>query len=219
MVWSGPVTFRLFGKKRFHSDGERYRKRYRLPTERRSRTRLLSAEVPAGLWAPPGPGHGAGCQEPDVGSSAPWVVGGFVSVVETVPFLRVQGQARSVLVVVSHTPTDLCGRDRRPAPSGDLTTAITRISAVAYEHHPATWSRTRAVEQFLAAKPLSPNARRSYAYCLRAVMSDLGADTSLRDVSTEGLRRVLNRRWGGAAAAAWNSWLGAVGPFRRWAET
>ena len=29
----------------------------------------------------------------------------------------------------------------------------------------------RAVEQFLAAKPLSPNARRSYAYCLAAVGS------------------------------------------------
>ena len=37
----------------------------------------------------------------------------------------------------------------------------------------------RAVEQFLAAKPLSPNARHSYAYCLGAVVSDLGAGTAI----------------------------------------
>ena len=43
----------------------------------------------------------------------------------------------------------------------------------------------RAVEQFLAAKPLSPNARRSYAYCLGAVVSDLGAGTALADVTPE----------------------------------
>lgn len=73
----------------------------------------------------------------------------------------------------------------------------------------------QAVEQFLAAKPLSANARRSYAYCLRAVVSDLGADTELGDVSTEGLRRVLNQRWGSAAPATWNNRLAAVGSFRR----
>ena len=36
-----------------------------------------------------------------------------------------------------------------------------------------------AVEQFLAAKPLSPNARRSYAFCLGAVVSDLGGGTAM----------------------------------------
>ena len=76
----------------------------------------------------------------------------------------------------------------------------------------------RAVEQFLSAKPLSDNARRSYAYCLRAVAADLGADTALADVSTEGLRRVLERRWGSAAPATWNSRLAAVGSFCRWAQ-
>ena len=54
----------------------------------------------------------------------------------------------------------------------------------------------RAVEQFLAAKPLSPNARRSYAYCLGAVVSDLGAGTALGDVTPERLRGVLEQRWG-----------------------
>ena len=69
----------------------------------------------------------------------------------------------------------------------------------------------RAVEQFLAAKPLSANARRSYAYCLGAVVSDLGAGTALADVTPERLRGVLEQRWGNAAAATWNSRLAAVG--------
>ena len=51
----------------------------------------------------------------------------------------------------------------------------------------------RAVEQFLAAKPLSPNARRSYACCLGAVVSAFGADTALADVTPEGLRAVVGR--------------------------
>ena len=49
----------------------------------------------------------------------------------------------------------------------------------------------RAVERFLAAKPLSPNALRSYAYCLGAVVSNLGADTALAAVTPERLRGVL----------------------------
>ena len=76
----------------------------------------------------------------------------------------------------------------------------------------------RAVEQFLAAKPLSPNAHRSYAYCLGAVVSDLGAGTALADVTPERLRGVLEQRWGNAAAATWNNRLAAVGSFRRWAQ-
>ena len=68
----------------------------------------------------------------------------------------------------------------------------------------------RAVEQFLAAKPLSPNARRSYAYCLGAVVSDLGAGTALADVTPERLRHVLEQRWGNArrrrGTAAWQRW-------------
>lgn len=67
------------------------------------------------------------------------------------------------------------------------------------------------------AKPLSV-ARRSYAYCLRTVVSDLGADTNLSDVSSEGLRHVLEQRWGSAAPATWNSRLAALGSFYRWAE-
>ena len=76
----------------------------------------------------------------------------------------------------------------------------------------------RAVEQFLAAKPLSPNARRSYAYCLGAVVEDLGAGTALADVTPERLRGVLEQRWGNAAAATWNNRLAAVGSFRRWVQ-
>ena len=52
-------------------------------------------------------------------------------------------------------------------------------------------SMGRAVEQFFAAKPLFPNARRSYAHCLGAVGEDLGAGTALGDVTPERLRVVL----------------------------
>ena len=76
----------------------------------------------------------------------------------------------------------------------------------------------RAVEQFLAAKPLSANAHRSYAYCLGAVVEDLGAGTALADVTPERLGRVLDQRWGNAAAATWNSRLAAVGSFRPWVQ-
>ena len=73
----------------------------------------------------------------------------------------------------------------------------------------------RAVEQFLAAKPLSANAHRSYVYCLGAVVSDLGAGTALAEVTPERLRGVLEQRWGNAGAATWNNRLAAVGSFRR----
>ena len=75
-----------------------------------------------------------------------------------------------------------------------------------------------SVEQFLAAKPLSANAHRSYAYCLGAVVEDLGAGTPLSDVTPERLRGVLEQRWGNAAAATWNNRLAAVGSFRRWVQ-
>ena len=73
----------------------------------------------------------------------------------------------------------------------------------------------RAVEQFLAAKPLSPNARRSYAHTLGTVVGDLGAGTALADVTPERLRGVLEQRWGNAAATTWNNRLAAVGSFCR----
>ena len=59
----------------------------------------------------------------------------------------------------------------------------------------------RAVEQFLAAKPLSPNAHRSYAYCLGAVVADLGAGAALGDVTPEtparGPRAAMGQRSSG----------------------
>lgn len=76
----------------------------------------------------------------------------------------------------------------------------------------------RAVDRFLAAKPLSSNALRSYGYCLGVVVEDLGTDTALADITAERLRRVLEERWGSAAPATWNTRLAVVGSFRRWAQ-
>ena len=48
----------------------------------------------------------------------------------------------------------------------------------------------RAVEQFLAAKPLSANERRSYAHTLGTVVGDLGADLALSGFTAERVHRV-----------------------------
>ena len=47
-----------------------------------------------------------------------------------------------------------------------------------------------------------PNARRSYAYCLGALVEDLGAGTALADVTPERLRRgtTVWPRWDRSAA-------------------
>ena len=76
----------------------------------------------------------------------------------------------------------------------------------------------RAVEQFLAAKPLSANGRRSYSHTLGTVVGDLGADLPLDAFTAERVRRVLEDRWGDALASTWNNRLTAVGSFRRWAQ-
>ena len=75
----------------------------------------------------------------------------------------------------------------------------------------------RAVEQFLAAKPLSANGRRSYARP-RSRGRDLGADLALDGFAAERVRRVLEDRWGNIAPATWNNRLTAVGSFRRWIQ-
>ncbi len=76
----------------------------------------------------------------------------------------------------------------------------------------------RAVEQLLAAKPLSAKGRRSYAHTLGAVVGDLGSDLALDGFTAERVRRVLEDHWGDASSATWNNRLTAVGSFRRWVQ-
>ena len=100
-----------------------------------------------------------------------------------------------------------------------LVTADTVPEVLALPHRVP--SLGRAVEQFLTAKPLSANGRRSYAHGggLDAVVGDLGADLALAGFTAERVRRVLeDYRWGNASAATWNSRLTAVGSFRRWVQ-
>lgn len=49
-------------------------------------------------------------------------------------------------------------------------------------------------------------------------MEDPGADTELKDITSEDLQHVLDERWESAAAATWNNRLAVVGSFRRWAR-
>ena len=97
-----------------------------------------------------------------------------------------------------------------------LVTADTVPEVLALPHPVPTLGR--AVEQFLAAKPLSANGRRSYAHTLGTVVGDLGADLPLAEFTSERVRQVLEDRWGNAAAATWNNRVTAVGSFRRWAQ-
>ena len=97
-----------------------------------------------------------------------------------------------------------------------LVTADTVPEVLALPHRVP--SLGRAVERFLAAKPLSPNGRRSYAHTLGTVIGDLGADLALDEFTAERVRRVLEARWGDASAATWNNRLTALGSFRRWAQ-
>ena len=76
----------------------------------------------------------------------------------------------------------------------------------------------RAVDQFLAAKPLSANARRSYAYCLGR-WSRTSAPVLLWAMSPPNVcEGSSSSAWGNAAAATWNNRLAAVGSFRRWVQ-
>ena len=93
-----------------------------------------------------------------------------------------------------------------------LVTADTVAEVLALPH--PVPSLGRAVEQFLAAKPLSANGRRSYAHTLGTVAGDLGADLTLDEFTAERLRHVLEDRWGDASAATWNNRLTAFGS--RW---
>ena len=64
------------------------------------------------------------------------------------------------------------------------------VEVLALPHRVPTLGR--AVEQFLAAKPLSANGRRSYAHTLGTVVGDLGADLALAGFTAERVRRVLH---------------------------
>ena len=67
------------------------------------------------------------------------------------------------------------------------------VEVLALPHRVA--SLGRAVEQFLAAKPLSANGCRSYAHTLGMVVGDLGADLALDGFTAERVRHVLEDRW------------------------
>ena len=69
----------------------------------------------------------------------------------------------------------------------------------------------RAVEQFLAAKPLSANGRRSYAHTLTTVVGDLGADLPLDEFTPRvGTLAYSNIVWGDVLAPTWNNRITAA---------
>ena len=73
-----------------------------------------------------------------------------------------------------------------------------------------------AVETFFADKDLSPNSRRTYRQTLDALVADLGSGLRIDELTGSGIRRVLDRRWGTAAAATWNTRVTALQSFVRY---
>jgi integrase len=74
-----------------------------------------------------------------------------------------------------------------------------------------------AVDAFLSSSRLAnSNTRRAYASVLDRVLSDLGADRPLAEVSGDELAEVVEQAWGKAAPATWNRNRAAVSSFLSW---
>ena len=73
-----------------------------------------------------------------------------------------------------------------------------------------------AVEAFFADKDLSPNSHRTYRQALGPLVADLGSGVRVDEVTGSGIRRMLDRRWGTAAPATWNTRITALQSFVRY---
>lgn len=92
------------------------------------------------------------------------------------------------------------------------------MSEVAKGSSRGTVTLDDAIKAFLSAKRLSPNAIRSYSYALEAVVSSLGREYLIGDLSPAVLGSVMMERWGESAPATWNTRLTALGSFGTWAR-
>ena len=76
-----------------------------------------------------------------------------------------------------------------------------------------------AVEAFFVHRDLAPNSRRAYRAALEPLVGAVGADQPLAALTPAAVAGVFTDRWGGAAAATWNTRRAAVRAFVSWCET
>ena len=75
-----------------------------------------------------------------------------------------------------------------------------------------------AVEAFFVHRDLAPNSRRVYRAALDPLVEAVGADQPLAALTPAAVAGVFTERWGGAAAATWNTRRAAVRAFVSWCE-
>ena len=75
-----------------------------------------------------------------------------------------------------------------------------------------------AVEAFFVHRDLAPNSRRAYRAALEPLVEAVGADQPLAALTPAAVAGVFTDRWGGAAAATWNTRRAAVRAFVSWYE-
>ena len=75
-----------------------------------------------------------------------------------------------------------------------------------------------AVEAFFVHRDLAPNSRRVYRAALDPLVEAVGADQPLAALTPAAVAGVFTGRWGGAAAATWNTRRAAVRAFVSWCQ-
>ena len=75
-----------------------------------------------------------------------------------------------------------------------------------------------AVEAFFVHRDLAPNSRRAYRAALDPLVAAVGANQPLAALTPDAVAGVFTDRWGGAAAATWNTRRAAVRAFVSWCE-
>ena len=75
-----------------------------------------------------------------------------------------------------------------------------------------------AVEAFFVHRDLAPNSRRVYRAALDPLVAAVGADQPLAALTPAAVAGVFTDRWGGAAAATWNTRRAAVRALVSWCE-
>ena len=73
-----------------------------------------------------------------------------------------------------------------------------------------------AVEAFFVHRDLAPNSRRVYRAALEPLVEAVGADQPLAALTPAAVAGVFTDRWGGAAAATWNTRRAAVRALVSW---
>lgn len=110
-------------------------------------------------------------------------------------------------MAVANKTTRTSGRRHEPKRNGAVTPRGSTSARVSRRRLPTIQA---AIEAFLADRDLSPNTQRSYASLHGALIEHYGKRAPVTSLKAQGLRSILNRGWGNAAAATWNARIAAL---------